>query len=103
MPTPIASIEEAKALGYVPIYATLPSGANLRDLTYLVTLEGKIAGETDKSAHLVRHVGQSMLSREDAEAKALADLNAWRDNRYGHAPEGGSVDHAGVPLEVDVS
>jgi hypothetical protein len=94
MPTHFQTHEEALSAGYVRVQGQLTNDG----LSFFTRYEKPIGGAPPEKGY-----GHSHVSQEDADARALAALNSWRDKRYGLAPEGGNrgVHVPGGVLRVD--
>ena len=73
----LASIAAATAAGYKLERTLLPGGQNITKLSKAIT------GTEGQSGRYVEFAGDSSVSAGAADTAALANLNKWRDNRYG--------------------
>ena len=97
MPTNLADKTAAQTAGYV--FTTTDRGAAAVP-RYFTVAEKRITGGAGQSGSMLRAYGEGSL-QANAEAQAVAALNAQRDFRYGKAAAGGSKDSAGNALTVD--
>ena len=100
MPTNHADNTAATGAGFVR--TQLDRGAAFAGGRFMSRYSKNIAGQPGASGGQVVLEAVSDVSQADADAKVLANLNAWRNQRYGFAAAGGSVGPLGGALTVDL-
>lgn len=100
MPTNLANDAAALAAGY--LRTQLDRGATYTGGRFMSRYAKNMAGQPGQGGGQVVLEAVSDVNQADADTKALANLNAWRNNRYGFAAAGGSLSPvSGGALTVD--
>lgn len=101
MPTNYADNAAAVAAGWVR--TQLDRGASFSGGRFMSRYSKQMAGQPGAGGGQQVQEAVSDVSQADADTKALAALNGWRNTRYGFAAAGGSLSpNSGGALTVDV-
>jgi hypothetical protein len=102
VPTALANDAAAQAAGYRRVQ--LDRGASNPTERWTTRYHKMVAGTPGQAGGLITFEATSSISQADADTKALAQVNEWRNQRYGFAAAGGSKgasDPGGAALTVD--